>query len=112
VDSQDGSSGSETRRPRDPFRLSQALDLRSMQEGTPRRALGRDTSALPLTRWRSGTFPMHRAASFPIHHVKQRSLLLSRGIVASGFSSFLFISFVAADPPSEGIGGAPRDVQP
>src|SRR5262245_11828077 len=29
---------------------------------------------------------------------------------ASGF--FFLFAFVAADPPSEGIGGAPRDVQP
>jgi hypothetical protein len=46
-----------------------------------------------------------------LHHVKQRSLLHSRCILASGFFSFLF-AFVAADPPSEGIGGAPRGGQP
>src|SRR5262245_28841407 len=31
--------------------------------------------------------------------------------LASGFF-FLLFALVAADPPSEGIGGAPRDVQP
>src|SRR5262245_24172113 len=50
-------------------------------------------------------------ASFPLHNVKQRSLLLSRGIFAFGFFSFLF-SLRRCRPPSEGIGGAPRDVQP
>src|SRR5262245_58324419 len=47
-------------------------------EGASKRALGRDTSALPLTRSRSGALPEHRTASFPIHYVKQRSLLRSR----------------------------------
>jgi hypothetical protein len=65
--------------------------------GAPRRALDRDTSALPLTRWRSGTLPMHRTASFPIHNVKQRSLLHSRRILASGFS---FLPFSPSSLPT------------
>src|SRR5262245_6761296 len=50
-------------------------------------------------------------ASSPIHNVKQRSLLRSRLILRPGFlpSSFLLRR---CRPPSEGIGGAPRDVQP
>jgi hypothetical protein len=77
---------------RDDFRagVMNQSHLAMSNEGAPRRALGRDTSALPLTRWRSGTLPMHRTASFPIHNVKQRSLFHSRRILASGFASFLF----------------------
>src|SRR5262245_29791028 len=92
VDSQDGSSGSEARRRRTIRFVSHKRSTHpaTLLEGAPRRALGRDTSALPLTRWRSGTLPMHRTASFPIHHVKQRSLLHPRRILASGFFSFLF----------------------
>jgi hypothetical protein len=67
----------------------------------PRRALGRDTSALPLTRWRSGALQMHRTASFPIHHVKQRSLLRSRDILAPGF--FLFLPRLSFRSPTEGM---------
>src|SRR5262245_6348155 len=40
-------------------------------------------------------------ASFPIHHFKQRSLLLSRGIFAFGFFSFLF-SLRRCRPPERG----------
>ena len=46
-------------------------------------------SALALTRWRSGFSPMHRTASFPIHHFKQPSLFHSRGVSAPGSFSFL-----------------------
>src|SRR5262245_20452095 len=57
----------------------------------------------------------HRASALflrfmlPCHHA--RPLSLPRRVSAPGFPSFFF-PFVAADPPSEGIGGAPRDVQP
>ena len=58
--------------------------------GAPRRALGRGTSALPLTRWRSSALPMHRTASFPIHNVKQRSLLRSRARCYARVFIFIF----------------------
>src|SRR5262245_57007380 len=46
-----------------------------------------------------------RATCLRIHNVKQRSLLRSRGILASGFSSFLSPSSLPI--PDRGDGGAP-----
>src|SRR5262245_24868954 len=48
----------------------------------------------------------HRVVSYSPCQTAQ--FLPSRCILASGFC--FFFTFVAADPPSEGIGGAPRDV--
>src|SRR5262249_35183153 len=67
------------------------------QKGAPRRALGRDTSALPLTRWRSSRWPMRRPRHVPIHHVKQLSFFGPGTLLPPGSSPSLF-TFVAADP--------------
>src|SRR5262245_61581945 len=55
-------------------RLSRA-NWHLVQKGVPRRALGRDTSALPLTRWRSSRWPTRRPRRYPIYNVKQPSFL-------------------------------------
>jgi hypothetical protein len=74
----------------------------------PRRALGRDTSALPLTRCdRARRLPLRRSR-LPIHNVKQPSFFgpgafLPPGSSPSSFSSFPSFHFVAADPRARGL---------
>jgi hypothetical protein len=64
-------------------------------------------SALPLTRWRSGTLPMHRTASFPIHHVKQPSFFAPGSFRVRAL--FLpLLSFAAADPRPRGLAERPE----
>src|SRR5262245_3123137 len=67
-------------------------------------------SALPLVRWRSGTLPMHRTASFPIHHFKQPSFFVPGSLLRPGFFlSFLpLFSFAAADPRARGLAERPE----
>src|SRR5262249_30257317 len=76
------------------------------REGAPGRALGWDTSTLPLTRWRSGFSPMPHTASFPIHHVKQPSFFPP----GSFFVRVLLplFAFLAADPERVDWRRAPR----
>jgi hypothetical protein len=92
-------------------RLSRARTGTLCKKGAPRRALGRDTSALPLTR-------PARANRYPIRRSRHSLFTMSNSPVssvparfASGFFSFLF-HLRRCRPPSEGIGGAPGDVQP
>src|SRR5262245_17478828 len=74
-----------------------------VQAGAPRRALGRDTSALPLTRCdRARRLPLRAARVFLFTMSNSPVSSLPARFASGFFSSFLF-TFVAADPRARGL---------
>src|SRR5262245_52064649 len=107
------------RRPfeRDDYRAFARLGIMNQShlamsnEGAARRALGRDTSPLPPTRWHRARHCRCAARAMSYSPCQTAQFLRSRLVLPPGSlpSSFLLRR---CRPPSEGIGGAPRDVQP